>query len=87
MHAAEYDILGVGLRSHHRKLIRVARQIGVPDDVVALVMVSKYDDPRPKLLAGKLDPLVNLLIGHHEIIFENLCFFQYSRHHSLSKEK
>ena len=49
MDAAKDDELSIGLRRHHRKLIRVARQVGVPDHVVTLVMVSENDDALPEL--------------------------------------
>ena len=45
MHAAENNKLGVfALRSHHRKLIRIAGQIRVLDYVVALIMMTENDD-------------------------------------------
>jgi hypothetical protein len=41
MHAAEDDVLGVGLRGEARQLERVAGQVGVLIDVGALVVVAK----------------------------------------------
>ena len=76
MNAAEDDIFGLGLRRHYRKLVAVARQIGVADNVVALVMMAENDDALAQFLAGRLDPLVHLRVGHREVIFENLCSFK-----------
>ena len=43
MHAAEDDVLGVGLRRQARQLERVAGQVCVPIDVGALVVVAEQD--------------------------------------------
>jgi hypothetical protein len=43
MHAAEDDVLGVGLRGEARELQRVAGEVGVLVDVGALVVVAEDD--------------------------------------------
>ncbi len=76
MDAAEDDIFGFGLRRHHRKLIAVAGQVGVADNVVALIMMAENDDALAQFLTCRFDPLVHLRVRHREVIFENLCSFK-----------
>jgi hypothetical protein len=77
MHAAEYDVLGVRLRRHDRKLIRIARQISVADHIVSLVMVTENDDAWAESFTRRLDLHVQLVVGHNEKIFECPYLFKY----------
>jgi hypothetical protein len=58
MHAAEDDVLGVGLRGEARQLERIAGQVGVLIDVGALVVVAEDDGALAELGAGGADALV-----------------------------
>jgi hypothetical protein len=73
--AAEDDVLGLRLRRHHRQLIGISRQVGVADNVVALVVVAEDDDAAAKFAACGLDPRRHLFVRHDQIIFDRSCFF------------
>ena len=76
VHAAKDDVFGIGLRRHHRKLIRIAGQIGVADDVVTLVMMAENYDPRTQFLPSFFDSGVDFGIRLYQEFFKGLDLFQ-----------
>ena len=61
VHAAEHDGLGIGAgHGGVRELERVAREVGVLDDLVALVEVAEHDDPVAERGLGGTDAVVQL---------------------------
>ena len=58
------------LRRHHRKLIRIARQVGMPDNIVTLIMMAEDDDTLPKF-ASRAASIRSRDLGvrHDQIIF------------------
>jgi len=59
MHAAEDDVLGIGLRGHHGKLVGIALKIGVADNIITLIMMAENDNIPAECLAGRLDAFGN----------------------------
>jgi hypothetical protein len=50
------------------------------DDIVPLVMMTEDHNARPEFPPCRLDPLVDLRIGHNEVIFQHTDRFQNSTH-------
>jgi hypothetical protein len=63
VHAAEDDVLGVGLRGQARQLERVAGEVGVAVDVGALVVVAEQHGAAAEAGAGGADALLRLAVG------------------------
>ncbi len=69
MHAAEYDVLRLGLRRELGKFQRIAGKVGVGVDVGALIVVAEDDralaEPRPR---GKDTLLAGLVLQRFEAV-------------------
>ena len=63
VHAAEHDVFGVGLAGQARQLERVAGQVGVTIDVLALVMMAEDDRALAQLFTGGEYARLRLVIG------------------------
>ena len=64
VHAAEHDGLGIGPGERGvRELERVADEVGVLDDLVALVEVAEHDDAVAEGRLGGTDAIVQLGVG------------------------
>ena len=55
MNAAEDDIVSICLRCHYGKLVGIPCQVGVANDVFALIMVAEDDDAVSEFFAGFFD--------------------------------
>ena len=65
VHAAEHDRLGVGHRQRGvGELERVAHEVGVLDDLVALVEVPEDHELAAERLLGSADARVQLVVAH-----------------------
>ena len=68
VHAAEDDVVGLGMgRRAAGELERVAAEVGVLNDLVALVVVAEDGEARPQLRPRRRDAPVHLLFRHAEI--------------------
>jgi hypothetical protein len=73
MHPAEHDVLGVGLRSQLGKLQRIARQVGVPVNIGALVVVGENGDPLAELFPGGNDARLAVIILQAAVQIKGGC--------------
>ena len=74
VHAAEHDRLGVGLgEGGVGELERVAHEVGVLHDLVALVEVPEDDDALAELLLGRPDAGVQLVVAHLLVLDRQLA--------------
>jgi hypothetical protein len=63
VHAAEDDVVGVGPGGNlAREAEGVARAVGEPDDLVALVVMAEDDEPAAQLSARRRDAGVHLVV-------------------------
>ena len=68
VHAAEDDVVGLGVgRGAARQLKRIAAEVGVADDLVALVVMPQDSEARAELRPGLRDAPVGFLLRHTEI--------------------
>ena len=71
MHAAECDepaVAAVG--GHLAELIAVAGQVGQGDHLVLLIVVPEDQQPRPQLVADRLDAARQLVVGERLVGLE-----------------
>src|SRR5256885_389609 len=70
VHATENDVFSIRHGSLLRKPVRVAAEIGVANDLIALIVMSKDDAVATQSLASRTNALVHSVIGQNEIIFQ-----------------
>ena len=70
VHAAEDDVLGVGLGGDLRELVAVAGEVGEADHFVALVVVAEQDGGCAQLRARLGNALVHGVVGKRQVVFK-----------------